>query len=175
MSDWILLKGILMSHSIEQVLNNVTVWCEQSSLSELVTFDLSYKRISKCKTWVRTGCIVMLLQKMISISDALAHFFGADGELCVKATQAAQIPPPPISALHPPFINCWMIDGSGVWSNSANMSQPSPSVWADRPCQEFELQPTLFVDVPPFVWSSSWVSKRVTQYWHKKIQQNWNG
>ena len=111
----------------------------------------------------------------------LGTFLGAGGELCVKATQAAQIPPPPhltipppISALHPPFINCGMIDGGGGCSNSANMSQPSSSVWADRPRQEFELQPTLFVDLPPFVWSSSWVSKRVTQYWPKKIQQNWN-
>ena len=176
MSDWIWLKGILMSHSIEQVLNKVTVWCEQSSLSELVTFDLSYKRISKCKTWVKTGCIQVLLQKLISNSDALAHFWGQVGN-CVwrQHRQLKFHPSPPISALHPPFINCGMIDGGGGWHNSANMSQPSSSVWADRPRQEFELQPTLFVDLPPFVWSSSWVSKRVTQYWPKKIKQNWNG
>ena len=142
--------------------------------------------ISKCKTRVRTGCIVVLLQKIDFQQWRLGTFLGAGGELCVKATQAAQIPPPqPHRPTHPPPLPSppstphsstvgWSMAAAGG-SNSANMSQPSSSVWADRPRQEFELQPTLFVDLPPFVWSSSWVSKRVTQYWPKKIKQNWNG
>ena len=135
MSDWIWLKGILMSHSIEQVLNKVTVWCEQSSLSELVTFDLSYKRISKCKTWVKTWRIQLLLQKLISNSDALAHFWGQVGN-CVwrqhRQLKFHPLPPPsPPSTPHSSTVG-WSMAAAGG-SNSANMSQPSSSVWADRP------------------------------------------
>ena len=99
-----------MSHSIEQVLNKVTVWCEQSSLSELVTFDLSYKRITKCKTWVKTGCIQVLLQKLISNSDALAHFWGQVGNCVWRQHRQLKFhrpnlpapPIPPLSHLSPP-------------------------------------------------------------------------
>ena len=128
-----------MSHSIEQVLNNVTVWCEQSSLSELVTFDLSYKRISKCKTRVRPGCILVLLHKIDFQQWRLSTFFwGRWGIVCEGNTGSSNSttphlrPPPPIHQLWDDRWRRWLAQFCKyVTAIVVCLSRPTPpGIWA---------------------------------------------
>ena len=69
------------------------------------------------------------------------HIFGGRwGIVCEGNTGSSNSThPPPISALHPPFINCGMIDGGGGWEQFCKyvtaivvcLSRPTPpGIWA---------------------------------------------